>query len=255
MDCPSEERMIRMALEDADAIENLSFNFSDRTLTIEHKSDPQALLRLIAPLNYGAKLVSTESITNVSKINQPENDEQEFRVLKILFVLNGAMFLIEIVFGVIARSTGLIADSLDMLADASVYGLSMYAVGKARQAKKHAARLSGYLQVILACGALFEVGRRFLLGGEPRGDMMIGIALLALVVNVACMVMLAKHREGEVHMKASWIFSTNDVIANLGVIAAGFLVSWTESQYPDLIIGMIIGLVVLSGAARILKLA
>ena len=55
-------------------------------------------------------------------------------------------------------------------------------------------------------------------------------------------------------MKASWIFSANDVIANLGVILAGFLVAWTGSLYPDLVIGLIIGAIVLTGARRILQL-
>ena len=81
-----------------------------------------------------------------------------------------------------------------------------------------------------------------------------GIALLALAANVACMSQLAKHRDGGAHMKASWIFSTNDVLANLGVIAAGALVAWTGSNLPDLVIGTLIGLLVLNGARRILSL-
>jgi Co/Zn/Cd efflux system component len=55
-------------------------------------------------------------------------------------------------------------------------------------------------------------------------------------------------------MKASWIFSANDVIANVGVILAGLLVTATSSRYPDLVIGLIIALVVLNGARRILQL-
>jgi Co/Zn/Cd efflux system component len=68
------------------------------------------------------------------------------------------------------------------------------------------------------------------------------------------MVLLAKHRDGGAHMKASWIFSTNDVLANLGVIVAGALVAWTGSNVPDLVIGTLIGLLVLNGARRILSL-
>ena len=83
---------------------------------------------------------------------------------------------------------------------------------------------------------------------------MMGIALLALVVNATCLAVLARHREGGVHMRASWIFSTNDVIANLGVILAGALVAWTGTNTPDLIIGTLIALVVLNGARRILRL-
>lgn len=67
------------------------------------------------------------------------------------------------------------------------------------------ARFAGYLQLLLAFGALFEVIRRFLVGSDPEPPSMIGIALLALVANVACMALIAKHRQGGAHMRASWI--------------------------------------------------
>lgn len=82
---------------------------------------------------------------------------------------------------------------------------------------------------------------------------MIGVAILALVANIVCMALISKHREEGVHMKASWIFSTNDVLANIGVIIAGLLVQLTQSPYPDLAIGLVIGAIVVSGAFRILR--
>jgi Co/Zn/Cd efflux system component len=175
--------------------------------------------------------------------------------LRILLALNAVMFCVEIVAGWAAESAGLIADSLDMFADAAVYGVSLYAVGKAEGMRMRAARLSGYLQVLLAVGALGEVLRRLVVGSEPQPPAMIGIALLALAVNVACMALIAKHREGGVHMRASWIFSTNDVLANLGVMAAAALVAWTGSRLPDLVIGAVIAAVVFSGGLRILALS
>ena len=141
-----------------------------------------------------------------------------------------------------------------MLADAGIYGLALYAVGRHAGHKLRAARLSGWLQVLLALGAMTEVLRRFLFGSEPQAPLMMGIALLALVANVSCLALLARHREGGVHMKASWIFSTNDVLANIGVIIAGALVAWTGSNYPDLVIGALIAMLVLNGARRILQL-
>ena len=74
------------------------------------------------------------------------------------------------------------------------------------------------------------------------------------MANAWCLVLIAKTRDGGAHMKASWIFSANDVIANLGVILAGVLVAWTGSRYPDLLIGLLIAVIVLSGARRILQL-
>lgn len=82
-----------------------------------------------------------------------------------------------------------------------------------------------------------------------------GIAALALAANALCLFLLSKHRHGEVHMKASWIFSTNDVIANMGVILAGALVWAFKANWPDLIVGLIIAAIVLRGGIRILGLS
>jgi Co/Zn/Cd efflux system component len=179
---------------------------------------------------------------------------QEVRVLRWLLAINAAMFGVELVAGWLAQSAGLIADALDMFADAAVYGLALYAVGRAAHLKLRAAHLSGWLQLLLALGALAEVLRRLILGSQPEPPLMMGIALLALAANAGCMLLLARHRAGGVHMRASWIFSTNDVLANLGVIVAGLLVAWSGSNVPDLVIGSVIAVLVLNGARRILRL-
>ena len=168
--------------------------------------------------------------------------------------INGAMFVFELIVGLIAQSTGLIADSLDMFADAAVYGLALYAVGRAAALKMKAAHIAGWLQVVLALGALLEVVRRAVVGSEPASMLMMSIGLVALIANVTCLVLIAKKRDRGAHMTASYIFSANDVIANAGVIVAGVLVAWTGSSYPDLVIGAVIALIVLSGARRILNL-
>jgi cation diffusion facilitator family transporter len=173
--------------------------------------------------------------------------------LRILLAINGAMFALEAVTGWLAQSTALLADSLDMLADATVYGMSLYAVGQAARAKMRAARLSGWLQVGLAVLVLIDGVRRFLAGQSPESTWMVAIGLLALGANVTCLLLIAKHRKEEIHMRASWIFSKNDVIANLGVIAAGFLVSLTNSAWPDLIVGLLVAAIVLRGGVMILR--
>ncbi|HQN14303.1 MAG TPA: cation transporter, partial [Quisquiliibacterium sp.] len=181
-------------------------------------------------------------------------DLAESKVLRTLLAINAAMFVVEIVVGLLAESTGLLADALDMFADAAVYGLSLYAVGRAAHLKVKAAHAAGWLQLALALGALIEVGRRFAFGSEPVSAAMMGAGALALVANVTCLVLIARHRDRGAHMTASYIFSANDVLANLGVIVAGALVAWTHSHVPDLVIGGIIGIVVLDGARRILAL-
>lgn len=147
-----------------------------------------------------------------------------------------------------------IADSLDMFADAAVYGLALYAVGRSVSLQVRAAHLAGVLQLILALGVLVEVVRRFIFGSEPESLIMMAVAFLALLANTGCLLLISKHREGGAHMKASWIFSANDVVINMGVIVAGALVAWTGSNYPDLIIGTVVGFIVLNGARRILAL-
>ncbi|WP_413231570.1 cation transporter [Microbulbifer elongatus] len=177
----------------------------------------------------------------------------ERNTLIALLSINGFMFLLELALGLIAQSTGLLADSLDMLADAFVYGLSLYAVGKAVAKKATAARVSGYLQILLGVGVLFEVLRRLAFGSEPQSTLIIGVGIVALLANVACVALISKHRGGGVHMRASWIFSVNDVLANLGVILSGCLVAITGSRYPDLLIGMIISALVVRGGIQIVR--
>lgn len=180
-------------------------------------------------------------------------DREQSRTLIILLAINGFMFVAEIVAGVLADSTALIADSLDMLADATVYAIGLYAVGRSLAVKAKAAHISGIFQVLLGLGVLFDILRRFIVGSEPESLAMVLVGLVALVANGICLVLIYKHRQGEVHMRASWIFSKNDVIANLGVIAAGLLVAWLQSPWPDLVIGLIIAAIVVRGGVHIVK--
>lgn len=255
MDCPSEENMIRMALSDVAAIHSLQFDLSQRQLRVAHAGEVEPILSRLSPLKLGAHLIGSEQDTSEEDpAADKAGDASEARTLRLLLAINAVMFVVELVWGLVAQSTGLVADSLDMFADAAVYGLALYAVGRAAALKTRAAHLAGWLQLVLALGALSEVARRAFFGSEPESSLMMGVGAVALVANVACLVMITKKRDRGAHMKASYIFSANDVIANIGVIAAGALVTWTGSPYPDLIVGTVIGMIVLTGARRILKL-
>ena len=182
---------------------------------------------------------------------EPTDDEQRRTLLFVLFI-NAIMFAVEITVGILATSTGLTADSLDMLADASVYAISLYAVGRASSVRRSAASISGVLQIVLGIGVLIEVCRRFFSGGDPIGMAMIAMGCVAFLANALCLWLLSKHRHGDVNFRASWIFSANDVIANAGVILSGVLVILLGSQLPDLAIGIVIAGVVVRGGVRIL---
>lgn len=185
--------------------------------------------------------------------NIEATDDAQRTTLRWVLAINAIMFAAEFTCGIFAESTGLIADSLDMLADASVYGISLYAVGRSVSTRQLAAASSGLFQLVLGVGVLVESGRRFFYGGEPVGVTMIAMGSIALFANVICLVLLAKHRHGDVNFRASWIFSTNDVIANLGVIVSGGLVLLTRSQYPDLVVGTIVAGAVVYGGVKILS--
>lgn len=176
----------------------------------------------------------------------------ERRTLILVLSINAIMFVVELGAGWIAQSMGLIADSLDMLADAGVYTAALLAVGSTTRRKTHAAAVSGVLQLALAAGVAVEVARRAVQGSEPVSALMIWISVLALCANAACLVLLHKHRDGEIHMRASWIFSTTDVQVNVGVIIAGLLVMVTGSAWPDLVIGTAVCGLVVRGGVRIL---
>lgn len=257
MDCPSEERMVRLTLNGIDEIQTLSFDLSKRRLEVVHSGEVEPITSKLVKLGLGAVLEYTQTAgpeTIKDAVRFATATKQESGALRTLLGINALMFVIEMTAGLIAQSTGLIADSLDMFADAAVYGLALCAVGRSVRLQLRAAHFAGVLQLILALGVLFEVARRFVFGSEPQSMIMMAIAFLALIANVGCLLLIAKHREGGAHMKASWIFSTNDVVINVGVITAGALVAWSGSHYPDLIVGAIVGVIVLNGARRILAL-
>jgi len=180
-------------------------------------------------------------------------DKSQRGVLIILLCINAAMFVFEISIGWWAESTALIADALDMLADALVYAVGLYAVGKAAGVKANAAMLSGLLQLLLGMMVLLDILRRLIMGSEPVSELMMIMGFIALIANVTCLRLIEKHREGEVHMRASWIFSKNDVIANLGVIVAGALVWYLDSRWPDIVIGTVVAIIILTGAKNIIQ--
>lgn len=253
MDCAAEEHMVRDALEDVRAVRKLDFDLAARRLGVYHDADAGPIAARLEKLGLGAKLEASQAVQE-PVATSGDDDRLERRTLQILLGINATMFLAEQIAGWMASSAGLLADSLDMLADASVYGIALYAVGRSKDLKRRAGHISGWLQVALAAGAFAEVVRRFVYGSEPEPGYMIAVALVALAANVACIALISRHRQGGVHMRASWIFSTNDVIANVGVIVAGALVAWTGSRIPDLAIGAVIAAVVASGAVRILRL-
>lgn len=228
------------------------FDIENRNLTVFHSEDSGEIEKRLNELNLGSERKETTIVKQEEFINNPS---VQSKLLWTVLIINFAFFIIEITTGFISKSMGLVADSLDMLADAMVYGLSLWAVGSTVFRKKKVARLSGYFQLALALIGLIEVIRRFIsVEAVPDFRTMIIVSILALVANSICLYLLQKSKSEEAHMKATMIFTSNDIIINTGIIVAGILVLLTHSKYPDLIIGAIVFLIVVRGAFRILKL-
>ncbi len=253
MDCPSEEQMIRMKLDDLTNIQSLEFDIPNRLLHVFHIDSNEQIYQRLNTLKLDTSIFSTVSVDNLI---ETESQNKDRITLWTVLIINFLFFAIEMVTGIISNSMGLIADSLDMLADSIVYGLALIAVGGTIIRKKNIAKFAGYFQIVLALIGFIEVIRRFL-GVEKMPDFqtMIFVSIAALVANVICLYLLQKRKSKEAHMQASMIFTSNDIIINSGVITAGLLVNWLNSAYPDLIIGAIVFMIVARGAYRILQLS
>lgn len=167
--------------------------------------------------------------------------------------LNAAMFVVETGAGIRIDSTALVADGFDMLSDASVYSIALVAMNRGVRFKANAAMWSGLMLFVLGIGLLVEVVRRAFDGGSPSGGWMMAISAIALVVNICVLRLLSQQRNGEVHLRAAWIFTRADVIANAAVIASGLAVLLTGIRYFDLAVGTAIAAYVVREALEILR--
>ena len=247
MDCSSEETLIRMKLQAFPEVKGMEFDLPERLLSVYHDGRRDQILDAICELNLGGSIVSTEEIEEIPT----SDDGKQKRLLWAVLLINFVFFLLEMSFGLLSHSMGLVADSLDMLADSLVYALALFAVGAAVSRKKMVARVAGWFQISLAVLGIVEVVRRFLEAeGSPDFMTMMIVSTLALAANGVCLYLLQKTKSAEAHMQASMIFTSNDVIINLGVIVAGLLVYLTDSQLPDLVVGIVVFVLVLLGARR-----
>ncbi len=174
------------------------------------------------------------------------------RTLLAVLLLNAALSAGLFIAGFAANSAALIANGADNASDAAVYALSFFAVGRGTKWKLRAARISGIALMLLAIGVFLEAVRRFLGEVEPVGPLIIGMSIVAAAVNVLCLKLLLSHRREDVNFRAAWTFSVNDMLANLGALAAGILVMWLGRAWPDLVVGMAVAAVAAKGGWEIL---
>jgi len=252
MDCVAEEQLVRIRLDSVAGVHSVSVDLVDRTVSIEHATDPADLIDVLEVLDLGARHL--EDRHGDPQLAADDRGRQRTG-LRIALAINAAFFVVELATGLVGRSLGLVADALDMGADASVYALSLVAVGRSVGSQNRLAAASGYLQLGLAATGLAEVMRRFVAEDQlPDTTTMIIVSALALAGNVATLVILQRIRSDESHIQASWIFTANDIRVNALVILAAVAVIVFDSAVPDLIAGAAIFMVVANGARRILRL-
>ena len=163
-------------------------------------------------------------------------------MLRVALALNATMFVVGLAAGLHGRSTALVADSMDMLVDAAAYGTALLALERGARFKRRSASVNGVLLALVGLAVLVEAAWHALRGGEPHTALMMGVALLSLAVNVYVLRSLVPYRTGEVSMRATWIFTRADVIANIAVLASGAVIAFTHLAWLDLVVGIGIGL-------------
>jgi Co/Zn/Cd efflux system component len=173
----------------------------------------------------------------------------------LLWVLwiNAAMFLAEGTAGLLASSTALLADALDMLGDALIYGFSLYVVSRGVLWKARAATLKGWIMFLFGIGVLGQAVYKMLMPALPHYPIMGLIGALALAGNAVCFWLLWRHRAEDINMHSVWLCSRNDIIANVVVLGAAAAVWALHSGWPDILVGLAIAVRFLSSAVRVLR--
>ena len=179
--------------------------------------------------------------------------DRQKSVLQIVLAINAIMFMAEFIAGIFAHSTALLADSLDMLGDALVYGLSLYALHRSARWHAGAALTKGVIMGVFGTGVVIEAVMKMMANVVPQGSMMGVFGILALIANVICLVLLMRHRADDLNMRSTWVCSRNDVIVNSGVLLAAAGVVLTGTAWPDVLIGLLIAGLFLSSAWDIIR--
>ena len=190
---------------------------------------------------------------SISEAEEAEGSPQKRRTLWIVLVLNVAIAAGFFATGVVADSNALIANGLDNSSDAIVYGLSLVALSRPRKWKRGAARFSGIMLLIFSAGVVADAVRRFIVGSEPGGDLMMVMAAIAAVINLASLFLLKRLEGKDVNLRAATTFSFNDFVSNGGIIIAGFVVMNTGWNWPDLAVGIAVACIALYGGIEILR--
>jgi len=174
------------------------------------------------------------------------------RVLVVVLMLNALMFVIEFGIGLVAQSAALMADSVDMLGDALVYGITLFALGRSIQWRAGAALIKGGFIMLVGIGVLVQIAVKIAWGVPPVSSLMVVCGVLALAANLSCLGLLWPYRRHDVNLASTFECSRNDVIANLGVLAAAWGVAMSRSIWPDVAVAAVIAFLFFRSSLRVM---
>lgn len=175
------------------------------------------------------------------------------KALWIVVLLNVGMGLVEMTGGLIASSQALKADALDFLGDGIITFIGLLSIGWGMKARSRTALAQGYFLAALGIVVLLNALYRFYFQQLPEADIMGGVGFVALGVNVAAVLVMKSHREGDASTRAIWLFSRNDALNNIAVMIAAGMVFLTQTAWPDLAVAIIIAGIFSHSAYEIIK--
>ena len=182
-----------------------------------------------------------------------EKDPAYARALWIVVILNLGFGVCEMLGGFIANSQALKADALDFIGDGSITLIGLLALGWTAHARARIALTQGLFLGALGIGVLAFAAWRAFNAVAPEAELMGGIGIVALIVNISAALVLSRFRDGDANVRAVWLFSRNDALANVAVIFAAALVGWTGQAWPDLAVAGVIALLFLHSAFEIIR--
>ena len=177
------------------------------------------------------------------------------RRLWVVIALNAMMFIVEMSAGHLAKSQALQADALDFLGDALTYGISLAVIGASIRVRTNAALAKGVSLLIMGLWVFGSTMYRVLYVGVPEAQIMGVIGFLALLANLASVLLLVRYKDGDANVRSVWLCSRNDAIGNVAVMLAAVGVWGTASGWPDLIVAAIMAGLFLSSSFQIIKQA
>ncbi|OGO51218.1 MAG: cation transporter, partial [Chloroflexi bacterium RBG_16_68_14] len=187
------------------------------------------------------------------------------RALGFALALASVVLVAEVVGGVLTNSLALLADAGHMVSDVLAVSLALFAIWVAgrpatsqqsfgyQRAEVLAAAANGGVLLLVAAYVFWQAALRFADPPEVKSGPMLGIALVGLLANVASAFLLYPQQARSLNVRGAFYHVLGDLVGSVGVIAAGIVMLTTGWFLADPLVGVLIGLLIILGAARLLR--